>query len=46
MQIIEGLQQLAGVERVAWADGPGWALGGILIWVALVAITVAWNRPR
>ena len=46
MQIIEGLQQLAGVERVAWADGPGWALGCILIWVALVAITVAWNRPR
>ena len=40
MQIIEGLQ------RVAWADGPGWALGCILIWVALVAITVARERPH
>jgi hypothetical protein len=45
MQIIEGLQQLVAAP-VAWSDGPGWALAGLLIWVAVAAITVAWNRPR
>ena len=44
MQIIEGLQQLV-VADVAWSDGPGWTLGGLLLAAAVMAVG-AWKQSR